>query len=191
MWSFHHRIRHSWDVEIDLLLVGCKVELVVRVRWCSVTMFGRNKFFHCVCACAWFHRFSCSIVSMHDANVFRQFHKFPCSIWRAKFFMQTFIIDLLWTGRFSFLHKNTFCVLRFPRSITDWIGFGLGLDWVGLESSTRGELLQKTVERVFQLAVVQLYNPIDHSLWSNCDRVLMRSLVVVEETNIVFHTRLL
>ena len=52
-------------------------------------------------------------------------------------------------------------------------------------------LLQKTVERVFQLAVVQLQNPIDHSLWSNCDRVSMRSLVVVEETNIVFHTILL
>ena len=49
MWSFHHRIRHSWVVEIDILLIGCKVELV-RVRWCSVTMmFGRNKFFHCVC----------------------------------------------------------------------------------------------------------------------------------------------
>ena len=52
-------------------------------------------------------------------------------------------------------------------------------------------LLQKTDERVFQLAVVQLCNRIDHSLWSNCDRVSMRSLVVVEETNIVFHTRLL
>ena len=47
-------------------------------------------------------------------------------------------------------------------------------------------LLQKTVERVFQLAVVQLWNPIDHSLCSNCDRVSMRSLVVVEEINIVF-----
>ena len=32
-------------------------------------------------------------------------------------------------GGFSLLHKNTFCVLRFPRSITDWIGFGLG--WFG------------------------------------------------------------
>ena len=30
---------------------------------------------------------------------------------------------------FSFLHKNTFCVLRFLRSITDWIGFGQG--WFG------------------------------------------------------------
>ena len=50
-------------------------------------------------------------------------------------------------------------------------------------------LLQKTVERVFQLAVVRLLNPIDHSLWSNCDRVSMRSLVVVEETSMVFHTK--
>ena len=51
--------------------------------------------------------------------------------------------------------------------------------------------LQKTVERVFQLAVVQLWSPIDHSLCSICDRVSMRSLVVVEETNIVFQIRLL
>ena len=83
---------------------------------CSFTM--------CVLS-LWFHRFPCSIVSMHDANVFR-LHRFPCSIWRSKFFVHTFIIDLLWTGRFSFLYKNTFCVLRFHRSITDWIGFGLG-----------------------------------------------------------------
>ena len=52
-------------------------------------------------------------------------------------------------------------------------------------------LLQKTVERVSRLAVVQLWNPIDNSLWSNCDRVSMRSLVVVEETSMVFHTKLL
>ena len=68
---------------------------------------------------------------------------------------------------------------------------GLGLDWVGLESLTRGASPKRTAERVFQLAVVQLYNSIDHFLWSTCDRVSMRSLVVVEETNIVFHTRLL
>ena len=30
---------------------------------------------------------------------------------------------------FPFSTKNTFCVHRFPRSITDWIGFGLG--WFG------------------------------------------------------------
>ena len=28
MWSFHHRIRHTLDVEVDVILVGCKVELV-------------------------------------------------------------------------------------------------------------------------------------------------------------------
>ena len=31
----------------------------------------------------------------------------------------------------------------------------------------------------------------DHSLWSNCDRVSRRSLVVVEETSMVFHTKVL
>ena len=51
-------------------------------------------------------------------------------------------------------------------------------------------LLQKTVERVSQLAVAQLQNPIDHSLWSNRDRVSMRSLVVVEEIRMIFHTKL-
>ena len=45
---------------------------------------------------------------------------------------------------------------------------GLGLDWVGLESLTRGAS-PKDYRASFQTAVVQLYNPIDHSLWSNCD----------------------
>ena len=33
VWSFHHRVRHAWDVEVDVLLIDCKVELV-RVWWC-------------------------------------------------------------------------------------------------------------------------------------------------------------
>ena len=32
MLSFHCRIRHSWNVEVNVLLVGCTVELVVRVE---------------------------------------------------------------------------------------------------------------------------------------------------------------
>ena len=90
-------------------------------------------------------------------------------------------------GTFSFLHKNTFRFHGFPRSITNWIGFGLG--WFG-RFSTRC-FSKKTVEQAFQLAVVQRWNPIDHSLKSNCDCVSMRSLVVVEETNIVFLTTFL
>ena len=65
--------------------------------------------------------------------------------------MQNFFIDLVGTGRFTFHNKNTFCVLRFPRSNTDWFGFGLG--WFG---KFHVVFLQKTVERVFPLAVVQL-----------------------------------
>ena len=72
------------------------------------------------------------------------------------------------------MSRHVFFLHRFPRSITNWIRFGV--------------FLQVTVERVFQLADVQLWNPIDHFLWSNRDRVSKRSLVVVEETNIVFHT---
>ena len=63
---------------------------------------------------------------------------------------------------------------------------------VGLVGRTfRVELLHKTVERVYRLAVVQLENPIHHSLWSNRDRVVMRSLVVVEEIRMIFPTKLL
>ena len=54
----------------------------------------------------------------------------------------------------------------------------------------RVELLHETVEQFYRLAVVQLQSPIDHSLWSNRDRVVMRSLVV-EETCMISHIRLL
>ena len=66
MWSFHCWIRHSWTVEVNVLLVDCTVELVVRVRWRNVTIFFRSKlFFHFVCAwAAWLNRLSCSIVSL-------------------------------------------------------------------------------------------------------------------------------
>ena len=53
------------------------------------------------------------------------------------------------------------------------------------------ELLEKTVERVYRLAVVQLQSPIHHSLGSNRDGDVLRSLVVVEETCMISHTRLL
>ena len=158
------------------------------LKWCNVTMFCGNKlFFHYVCACAWFHRFPCSIVSMHDANVFRQLHRFPCSIWRAKFFLQTFIIDLLWTGRFSFLHKNTFCVLRFPRSITDWIGFGLG--WFGKLNTWcfSKRLLSEFSNWLLFNCRTQLIIPSGPIVIV----LQMRSLVVVEELSMVFHTKLL
>ena len=150
MWSFHHRIRHAWDVEVDVFLIDCKVELV-RVWLCSITMFERTNFLHCVCACAWFHKFTCSIVSTLDANVFRQFHRFPRSIWRTKFFLQTFTNNLLWMGRFSFLHKTRSVSTSFPFDHRlDWV-------WIGLVWKIQHEvLLQKTVERAFQLAFVQL-----------------------------------
>ena len=141
MWSFHHRVRHAWDVEVNVLLVDCKVELV-RVRRCSITMFERTNFWHCVCA--WFHRFPRSIVNLHDAVIFT-LHKFPRSIRRIKFFLQALTNNLSWTRRVFLLHK-------FPRSITNWIGFGLG--WLG-RFSTRC-FSKKTVERAFQLADVQL-----------------------------------
>ena len=84
----------------------------------------------CVCAwAAWLHRLPCSTVSMLNTNVFRQSLRFHRSIWRTKFLVQTLFIDLVGTGRFTFIQKNMFFFLKFPRSITDW--FGLGLGWFG------------------------------------------------------------
>ena len=127
--------------------------------------------------CTWavtLNKLPCSIVSMLHTDVFRQSLRFPRFIWRTKFFVQTLIIDLVGTGRFTFNNKHIFCVLRFHRSITDWFGFWLG--WSGercmLNFSTR--LLNEFTDWL-------LFNPIHHSLWSNRDRVYMRSLVVVEE----------
>ena len=126
MWSFHHRIRHSWDVEVNVLLVDCTVELVVRVKWYNVTIFFKNKlFFHYVCACTWFHKLTCSIVSMHDAKVFRLL-RFPRSIWRTKF-LQKFTINLLWTGRFFLSpQKHVLCPQVSPIDHRlDWVWIGL------------------------------------------------------------------
>ena len=68
----------------------------------------------------------------------------------------------------------------------------IGLGLVGLIVRTlRVKLLHKTVELIYRLAVDQLWSPIHHSLWSNRDRVAMRSLVVAEETCMISHTRLL
>ena len=49
----------------------CRSQMFVNMR-CRI--YSLHKFFHCVCVCAFarFHRFPCSIVSMHDANVFRR-----------------------------------------------------------------------------------------------------------------------
>ena len=60
-----------------------------------------------------------------------------------------FTNNLLWMGRFSFLHKNTFRLHGFSPfdHRLDWV-------WIGLVWKIQHEvLLQKTVERAFQLAV--------------------------------------
>ena len=69
------------------------------------------------------------------------------------------------------------------------IGVVLGEQHVLLRM-LRVELLHETVEQFNRLAVVQLQSPIHHSLWSNRDRVVMRSWVMVEETCIISHLRL-
>ena len=75
--SFHHRVWHTGDVEINVLVIHRKVELI-RV----ITIFEVTNFLHFVRAS--FHRFPRSIVTFQDAFFFI-FHKFPRSIWRTKF----------------------------------------------------------------------------------------------------------
>ena len=70
--SFHHRIWHTRNVEVDVFVIHRKVELV-RV----ITMFERTNFMPFVRAS--FHKFPRSIVIFHDAFVFT-FHKFTRSI---------------------------------------------------------------------------------------------------------------
>ena len=53
------------------------------------------------------------------------------------------------------------------------------------------QLLLVTVEQLYRVVVVQLQNPIELSLQSEPDRVVMRSSVVVEETCMISHIRLL
>ena len=127
MWSFHHRVRHTCNVEVDVFLIYRKVELI-RVWRCSITMSGRIKFLHCVCT--WFHRFPRFIVSMHDARCLQTISQVSLFYLKSQvLFANVYHRSLVNGTFFPFSHKNTFCVLRFPRSITDWIRFGLG--WFG------------------------------------------------------------
>ena len=101
--------------------------------------------------------------------------------------MKTFFMDLIGTGRFTFNNKHT---LACPQVAL--IDHRLVLGLVGLVGRTlRIELLLETVKQLCLLAVDQLSNPIALSLWSSRDRVVMRSLVVVEETCMISHIRLL
>ena len=129
MWSFHHRIRHARDVEVDVFSIDCKVELV-RVWWCSITMSGRTKFLHCVCVCV-------------------------CLIPRVSPFYR----ELSWRDCLHLSQVSPFCLKKtvYQQSLVNGTFFlspqktrsisagfpvrsqiGLGLDWVGLEDSARG-----------------------------------------------------
>ena len=110
MWSFHHRIRHAWGVGVDVILIDCKVELV-RVWWCSITMFGRTKFLHCVCV---------FVLDSTGFTVLSEEPSFSCKHLPTIFREQ----DV-----FPFSTKTRSVSTGFPvRS-----QIGLGLDWVGLE----------------------------------------------------------
>ena len=133
MWSFHHRVRHAWDVEVDVFLIDCKIELV-RVWWCSITMFGRTKFLHCVCVfvldstgftvLSW----TCMTRLSSHFTGFPVLSEEPSSSCKR---LPT--ISCEWDV-FPFSTKTRSVSTGFPvRS-----QIGLGLDWVGLEDSARG-----------------------------------------------------
>ena len=111
VWSFHHRIWHAWDVEVDVFVINRKVELV-RVWRCNITMFEENQLL-ALCASL-----------LPQVSPFDRDHSWRdglhiSQVSRTKFSLQPFTNNLSWTGRVFLLHK-------FHRSINNWIGFGLG-----------------------------------------------------------------
>ena len=178
----------SWNVEINLLLVDCTVEFVVRVERRNVTIFFRSKLsFHCVCIWAVsLIRLLCSILSLLNTCVFRHIIKFPWSIWRTEFFVETFIIDLMGTGRFTSDNKHTCMSSRFP----DRSQIGLGFGWVSWENVACWTSPQDC-RSILPTGCCSIVEPNSSFFWSNRDRVVMRSLVVVEETCMISHLRLL
>ena len=154
MWLFHCRMWQSWNVEVDVLLVDCTVELVVRVEWRNFTMFFRSKlFFHWVCT--WtvsLNKLLCSIVTFLNTGVFRQIIKFPWSIWKTQIFMQTFFHRSRGNGTF-YLYQQTHLLCYQVSPIDHRLVWVL----VGLVGGTfHDELLHKTVEQFYWLPVVQL-----------------------------------
>ena len=75
--AFHHRIGNTGDVEINVLVIHRKVELI-RV----ITIFEITIFLHFVQSS--FHRLPRSIVTFQDA-LFFLFRRLPRSIRRTKF----------------------------------------------------------------------------------------------------------
>ena len=159
MWSFHHRVRHAWDVEVDVLLVGCKVELV-RVRWCNVTMFERTNFLHCVCVCL---RLISQVPLFHREHAWRECLQTsqvsPFYLKNQVLLANVYHRSLVNGTFFLFPQKHVLCPQFAPIDHRlDWVWIGL------LWKAQHVVLLHKTVERVSRLAVVQLWNPTDHSL---------------------------
>ena len=107
---------------LNSALLGC---------WSQCSPRGMHGWTRCPRSMMQFHRFPCSIVSMHDANVFRQLHKLPCSIWRFKFFVQTFYHRSLVNGTF-YLYQQTHVLYPQVSPIDH------RLIWGGLERVIRG-----------------------------------------------------
>ena len=124
MRSFHHHVRHAWDVEVDAFLVNCKIELV-RVWRCSVTMFERTNFLHCVCVLdsTGFPVLSWACMTRLSSH----FTGFPVYQNNQVLLASTYQQSLV--SRTCFLAPQ---VSPFDQQL-DWVW-----DWVGLEDSARG-----------------------------------------------------
>ena len=186
MRSFHCRIRHSWNIEVNVLLVDCTVELCPRwMMQCHDVLQEQIVLSLCVCL---------SCLAPHVPLFHREHAQHGC--------LQTF-------SQLSpiYLKNQVLCANVFHRSRVNGTFFlypqktrsvsssfpdrsqiGLGFGWVGLESLTRGAS-PKNFARISLLAVVQLWNPIDHSLQPNRD--VTRSLVVVDVTCMLSYVKLI
>ena len=116
----------------NVLLVDCTVELVVRVKWCNVAMFFRNKlFFHCVCVLELLGSTGCPVSSWacltrmfsDSLSGFADLSEEPSSLCK-RFFHQSRV-----NGTFH-LYKQTSSVYS-DFSDRSQIGLGFWLGWSG------------------------------------------------------------
>ena len=161
--SSFERWRHVNVSLLNLALLECwksmfsssvaRLNSLSALKWCSITIFFRNKLFlHRVCAwAAWLHKLPCSIVSMLNTNVFRQFLRLPRSE-EASSLCKTLVHRSRGNGTCSLCQQKH---VLYPQ--VSPIDHRLVWVWIGLVWKIQHVvLLRKTVERVYQLAVVQL-----------------------------------
>ena len=136
MWSFHCWMWYSWNVEVNVLLVDCTVELVVRVRWCNVTVFFRTNGSFTMCVLELLDSTGCLVpswacltrMSSDSLSGFTDLSEEPSSLCKR-------FSSISWERDVLPLSTKT-CSVPQVSPIDHrlvWV-----LDWVGLENLTRG-----------------------------------------------------